>query len=76
MNIVEIIESSKAQDGRTYYKQPHLEENQYIMARLKRSKGFIRPTNGKPYTSKDIQFFNCLDENSIELVIMEKQNDR
>ncbi|MBO7696218.1 MAG: hypothetical protein J6T10_26580 [Methanobrevibacter sp.] len=70
MKVLKIIEAIPAKEYGLYYPFPELKNNEYYAPKLKKG-GFIRPTNGEPYLSKDKGFFMNFDKKTVDVAIVE-----
>ena len=70
MEIVKVIEVKIGEDGRKYFPKIELKDDEYVMAQLKKSKGFIRVSGGEPYKFKAQTLFNTIDKDLIDLVVV------
>ena len=70
MEIVKVIEAKIGEDSKKYFPKIELREDEYVMAQLKKSKGFVRVSGGAPYKFKDQTLFNTIDKDLIDLVVV------
>ena len=70
MEIVKVIEAKIGEAGRKYFPKIKLKEDEYVMAQLKKSKGFVRVSGGAPYKFKDQTLFDTIDKDLIDLVVV------
>lgn len=70
MKIVKVIEAKIGKDGIKYFPKIELKDDEYVMAQLKKSKGFIRVSGGAPYKFKNQNLFNTINEDLINLVVV------
>lgn len=67
------VEITTAEDGRATWKLPMLKDDEYYAAKLKKG-GYIRPTNGEPYLSKDKFFWMNFRPDIHDLQVVRKIN--
>lgn len=73
--LIKKIEPKISENGKNYWEIPKLKKNEYLAVALKKG-GFIRPTKGKPYMSKDKFFYMNFDVKIHDLYIVDLKENK